>query len=374
MRMAITSFALEILPVRSSQGGALTPRTDRPAKWWRAYNIDDDANMPLPWPEIPHLADYGARPHYKRSGAIIGGAERFSHEYPQTSAVYNGAFVNSIDAYRGGSAGSLVYVGSGRGLGRDYLRPSGTFLLTLAALGTNNWEGWLDVSDVSQLVTADTPTELTIGHCGAIEFFDDAADGAALALGRIRSGVATVNGQRLIGCGYAAVGPEATIYIAPEDFGATIPLDVSNNTASAFRNNPTIFLTPKGCANAGGVAVRAVDAVPLTTTLNGQPVGIHIVETAPVRTRWLFCVDGFEFLAYVEHPVGSDIRRPRDIWSQVIVPLLGSGGVASNGARLVDGRGEPLVLDARLSYLDWARYIGQPGQTAQTNTTGGALA
>src|SRR5690606_32135365 len=71
-------------------------------------------------------------------------------------------------------------------------------------------------------------------------------------------------------------------------------------------------------------------------------------------SRWLFVIDGTPVTGVIHHPSGSDYRRPRAIWNNVIVPgirnsQVGGGLALYNDAGLTDTRAQSNDL-ARLSF------------------------
>jgi hypothetical protein len=159
------------------------------------------------------------------------------------------------------------------------------------------------------------------------------------------------------------------VWIDPSDYGTSIPTDVQNNTANNFRNHPSVFIRRAGGAFTRAVTRRWRDERRIDIAATGsQPIGIAQQSNALVRSKWLVCIDGVASVVYIPHPGGADIRRPKDIWNQVIVPLIHNH--SGNASRLVttDFFGNIVGTETRWEFLSYARYLGDDAATVQDNT------
>jgi len=177
-------------------------------------------------------------------------------------------------------------------------------------------------------------------------------------------------------CVWAGVAPEGRVYITAADLGTDledIPAAVTSNNATHFRFHPSVFV--RRGAYISGISYRYADNEFLNTGgLGNQPLGIIVLNTPITESRWLCSIDGALEIVAFAHPAGSDFRRPRDIWNNVIVPAIRnpSGANVVSSALYGDVLGAPLVSNqivSRLKYLEYARYIPVPGVgTTQTGT------
>lgn len=177
------------------------------------------------------------------------------------------------------------------------------------------------------------------------------------------------DGTVLKDCAFAGLCPTGTIYIAAEDYGITVPSDVTANTATAFRNHPAVFVRrPEYIAQ---VARRYLQTQTIVTPhLGSQPVGIYTASSSPVVTqsKWLIIADGGADIVQLVHPAGTNYRRPRDIWNQVIVPLVTGQQTNTNAPALVNSLGGVIGNRTRWTYLEYARFLGPQGDEQQSNT------
>jgi hypothetical protein len=177
-------------------------------------------------------------------------------------------------------------------------------------------------------------------------------------------------------CAYAALSPTLTTWIDPSDIGVAneqIPADVGSNLAAKFAFHPSAFIRRNDYTRS--VAVRSFDSVAINTLNNlNQPVTINSVTDAPTSSEWLFLIDGHIQFVRIPHPAGSDFRRPRDVWNNIIVPALQAGqGPAS--ARTWDSvLGQQPAFGSvsldRLRYMSYARMVSTSGTVVRILQTG----
>lgn len=143
-------------------------------------------------------------------------------------------------------------------------------------------------------------------------------------------------------CAFAATDRRRMAWIAPGDVGTgpgQIPPDMASNTADRMAYHPAAFWT-----GGRGTLQRSIGLVaPRSAAIDasfGAPV-FCVVDGEVTCSRWLFVVDNTPITGIVLHPLGSTLRRPRDIWNQVIVPAINHSGI---GGGLVLYRDSPTGL------------------------------
>lgn len=214
---------------------------------------------------------------------------------------------------------------------------------------------------------------------------DSVADGdvrlKALLNGFVNNGTPFVTGVGASGdiivnnCAYAGIAPEGFVYIRPEDLGTgtdQIPPTVFTNTAAAFKAHPSVFYPSGKATFVRGITRQAVDSIDIAIVspggTNKSPLGIIVVDSAPTFSDWVVVVDGQSQIVRLNHPGGSDLRRPRDIYNQLWVPIL--LGPSNTAAATSFGQVTGLV-DAtafRWQFCDYLRCLPLFG----TNTTQGS--
>ncbi len=194
------------------------------------------------------------------------------------------------------------------------------------------------------------------------------------------------NEVKLDECSFAALGPDARVWIEAGDIGPLpeqIPVSVTDNTAANFRFHPSTFL--RRTRYIRGTERCYADPVNLVApNLGSQPINIQSITTPLLKSLWLIVVDGVTSIVELDHG-GADIKRPRDIWQQVWVPLI-TGGQSLGDLTILGGgatQSDPAIPPAagtlltgpeatqlRLTYLSYARFI-QLGfsDITQTDTT-----
>ena len=174
-------------------------------------------------------------------------------------------------------------------------------------------------------------------------------------------------------CQFAAVGPDCRIFIEAGDQGnlaEQIPAGVEDNMALHFRFHPTVFMRRTNYVRSVHRVYR--DPLTINVTQNGQPIRITTVTTQPTESFWLIIVDGVPQIVAINHGV-ADLRRPRDIWNQLWVPLIHSDQSVGTCPLLEvapdTGLRGPGISELRLKFLDYARYISTSGtDIVQQNT------
>jgi hypothetical protein len=175
----------------------------------------------------------------------------------------------------------------------------------------------------------------------------EAARLAEPGAGQVQIGVQANNAALKINgaCGAYPRG-DNNYYVLAGDVGNSdwqIPApDPAGNTSAKFRNHPSVFIRAQSAIRGLHHPARyPYDVAPITSAppdISG--VQLRTVDRAPTHSRWLLRVDSELLDVVIAHPAGSDIRRPRDIWNQVIVPTIGQAGGQSRPLALYDSKVE----------------------------------
>lgn len=158
-------------------------------------------------------------------------------------------------------------------------------------------------------------------------------------------------------CSAAGITPDGTVWIDPADIGNgpdQIPASVGNNTAAAFRAHPSCFIPSGASRYIRSVDRMAIDREAINAVTVGQPFRIRTVDNAPQASRWLVAIDGAEAVLRLAHPAGSDFRRPKDIWNNIIVPLIHGSQI---GSTLGFSDAAALAVAANLKYSNYWRCL-----------------
>jgi hypothetical protein len=104
--------------------------------------------------------------------------------------------------------------------------------------------------------------------------------------------------------------------------------DPAGNTVDKFRNHPSVFLRAQPSIRGFHHPARYPYDVGVITAPPPSISGVQLrtVDRAPTHSRWLLRIDSELLDVIIAHPAGSNYRRPRDIWNNVIAPLLGTAG------------------------------------------------
>jgi hypothetical protein len=166
---------------------------------------------------------------------------------------------------------------------------------------------------------------------------------------------------KVANCGFAGIAPEGAVMITPSDIGSNadqIPSSISNNTAAAFRAHPSVFYPAGKTPYVRSIGRGAYSTSSITNAGgNGGPLEITSIIAAPTETNWLIVVDGVAQVVRLSHPVGSDIRRPRDIWNQLWVPILKGSSNVQSATNFVSVTGNGGAIGGRWAYADYFRCL-----------------
>lgn len=183
--------------------------------------------------------------------------------------------------------------------------------------------------------------------------------GSPTTLGISASGPITA-----LNCSLAGIAPEGAVYIRPEDIGNAaeqIPASVTANSKAHFRFHPSVFVRRSAYYN--GIMRRVQDPLDVAVPNLAQPLRIVSVTQDPLSSNWMLLIDGQMSLVSILHPDGSDLRRPRDIWNQVLSPAI-EGSASARAAITVGipGSSQSSVgVLARLKYVEYARCLPLAG-------------
>jgi hypothetical protein len=167
-------------------------------------------------------------------------------------------------------------------------------------------------------------------------------------------------------CCYAGPSAAGLYYFDPSDIGVG-PGQVNPNgdlvDAAQLVPHPSVFVRKPDRVRAIYSQQREDTPLPVIPGTPPSVVGLRVIRP-PTFSAWVIGVDGHKVFCGVAHPAGSDLRRPRDIWEQVWVPLIaGSNSTAAaiDNLEWWGGSGPVATIYrrgilTRLAYLDYARF------------------
>lgn len=243
------------------------------------------------------------------------------------------------------------------------------------AAGSALWGGFLDTAaDPTGRTLLDTSLRSLSRRAGGLF----ATQGNVGSLGAPAFPPTTVQQDAvLVDCVFAGPSPFAAVWVDASDVGPTttertrIPVDIASNNVASYQRYPAAFFRRPTFARA---VERPEPANPASIhTLDGAPA-IYTTAVDVTASRWWFQVDGVGFHVLLQHgaPNYSGLRRPADIWNQVIVSAL-------NREAPLDlfslGGGTPLRgLLQRLEFMEYATFLdgydseGNPAYTLTPQT------
>lgn len=387
--MAIYGAAFELCLSREAAGAALHPNQPRYYRSDSAWAAGTPLLTTLQLGDIPYPAS-GLAPVVRSiagvSKSTVGGPFSLAGNALDDFAAFDGASTATTAALIQRCGYNNLYVGRGRAAGGDFVAAAGalrTALLNGGSATTLSVDclagaGYYDspLVGANPWETSDLNGGIWTSHIGIYDFVDDLVN-ANTRQNEIFNDIAIrgnsytlPDGFVLQNCSYAAISPEGLIWVDNGDVGVSIPASVGSNTANAFRNHPGVFVRPAGSGYLRAVGRRWRDRYAINTTgIGSQPIGIFTTTETVSRSKWLMVVDGVAFVCYVSHPAATDYRRPRDIWNNVIAPLIATTGSDVSRITVTDAFGVAIGTETRWQYLSYARYLGAPGDTTQTDTT-----
>lgn len=323
-----------------------------------------------------------------RSTCSVGGPLSFSANSYDEFALVNGVLATSLNGPVIDRCGySNLFIGRGRAAPGDCITAQDDLRTALLNGGVaqvliadcHEGPGYDDDinADGSEPWQTGVNGCLWQSHLGLLDFVDDAINESTRQneiYGSITTNASSYtlpNGEIIKNCSYAAMSPEGIAWILAADYGAAnnIPVLVTSNTANAFRLHPGVFLRNVGGSYVKSVTRRWRDEISIVAANTGsQPIGILQLTNATVQSKWLVVIDGVASVVFIGHPEGTDYRRPKDIWNNVIVPLITSTGSDTVRISTRDIYGNVLGTETRWQYLSYARYLGSEGTTQQDGT------
>lgn len=203
--------------------------------------------------------------------------------------------------------------------------------------------------------TGDTAQEQPAALSAALDYARQAGGGVVID----RAGTKVT----LVDCGAAFATAAGNFYVDPSDIGigtGQIPPDNATLTAAALAGHPHVFVRNPNRVRLLTSQQGDGDLKALTTAPPQNPAQVYSVDPAPDGSRWVVGLDGAIFLLDLEHPAGSNLRRPQDVWNSLLVSLIELPQPVKMQRRL--GTLAPFTFGQRgeisqLNYLDYARYV-----------------
>ena len=167
-------------------------------------------------------------------------------------------------------------------------------------------------------------------------------------------------------CAYAAPGANGIFYVSPSDVGLSpgqIPPFTPGWTKPILAPHPSAFV--RDASHCRGVVSQLDGSTAAVPTNSGTPgVAVLSVDSQPVWSAWCLVIDGHAMSVIFPHVDGKgdaiDVRRPRDIWAQIIVPELQRRIAQAEPFPLYKDAGAPTLLNrgfvSRLNYVSFARF------------------
>jgi len=164
---------------------------------------------------------------------------------------------------------------------------------------------------------------------------------------------------------YAGPMASGSFFISPSDVG-TGPGQVNPNPTFWSREilapHPAVFVrSPSHCR---GISSQLGGGEDAGQTNSGNPaVEVFTVDTAPQWSQWVLVIDGAAQTVIFPHFTSAgplDLRRPRDIWEQIVMPEIQRRLAQADPLPLYKSAGGPTVVQrgfiSRLNYVSYARF------------------
>jgi len=161
-------------------------------------------------------------------------------------------------------------------------------------------------------------------------------------------------------CAFAGVAADRLVWLRPGDVGNNvwqIPAGAINNSPQHYAFFPSVFVRRIDYQR-DLYAAGPVEAAAITTLAGALP--LVQVNRAPTHSRWIFIIDGVPRDVILAHPVGSDLRKPIEIWNTVIAPSLSNATQLATHSAEVTGALRTFPQTGILSsssYLDAAIFL-----------------
>lgn len=170
----------------------------------------------------------------------------------------------------------------------------------------------------------------------------------------------------LLDCVWSGVAPWGAVYVDASDVGVSstertrIPPDVPSNAAANYLRYPAAFYRRPTFGR--GVQLETPWADAITTGAGALTIYATPVDLA--FSQWLFQLDGATFRVFIGHNGASGLRRPADIWNQVIVPAM-NRDTPLELYELTGGGPVFVGYLSRLEFLEYACFIIAAGDDGE---------
>ena len=163
-------------------------------------------------------------------------------------------------------------------------------------------------------------------------------------------------------CQVAFMHPNRIVFIDDGDVAATgdntIPPAVADNTSTRFRSFPGCFFRRTEYIRGVGIFTDELtvgqtnaEGYSLTTDIAvNSPMTLQPLVRNPTHTRWGLVIDGQYTEAIFEHPAGSNLRRARDAWNEVIVPAIETSQRIGGGVEVHRPMGDAAAAPAAVTF------------------------
>lgn len=155
-----------------------------------------------------------------------------------------------------------------------------------------------------------------------------------------------------------------TFLAAPSDIGAgagQINPDSDLWNISQLEQYPSVFV--RSSMNVRALLSQLDGDTGAEDITGADGVEVFTVDEKPTYSLWVVDIDGQSQTILTPHPASvGDIRRARDAWSEVLVPLIQQANSNSAPFPLWRDAGAGTLLNrgyvTRLSYIQYARHAG----------------
>lgn len=260
----------------------------------------------------------------------------------------------------GAALGDLPLVPFGPTIGVDYLPNS-----IEAAAGPGGGINHKSIGVVASDTTGDSDKEQPAAFLEA--FLRMGANAGAFRIS-VQGGDELVIDQ----CAYAGPMASGNYYVAPSDIGVgpgQIPSDPTLWTEPILRPHVAVFV--RDASHCRGVVSQLSGEDGAGQTNSAFPaVQVWQAVSAPLYSTWCIVIDGHAQSVIFPHVDGSgtqiDVRRPRDIWAQVVVPVLQRSINQADPFVLNRDSGGNLIkrgLISRMNYTSYGRFFAYDPNT-----------
>jgi len=188
-----------------------------------------------------------------------------------------------------------------------------------------------------------------------------------MGAGAGRAVIAVQGGDPLVieQCCYAAPMAAGSFFISPSDVGVgpgQVQPDPTTWSREILAPHPAVFVrNPSHCRGIASQLTGSDDAGQMNS---GFPsVEVFTVNTAPVYSSWCCVVDGSAMTLIFPHVTAAgpvDLRRPRDIYQQIVMPTLQKAIAQGDPLPLYKAAGGPTLVQrgfvSRMNYVSYSRF------------------